>query len=496
MQLERVTAEIRPRNDWEAVDLGLALARRDFWRLWGIWWVMSLPAVALILVWAERPILWAFVWWWWKPQSSRMVLFDLSRRLFDERAGLRVLVREALRGGWRTFGRRMLWGRLSPRRLLAMPVEELEGLRGSALGRRGAVLMRQGGGGVFGLALLSGVMCVWLMLALLFLWFAWLIPEGQSRAWAEAWDLWWASGVGFPPLLISWTVVIVFMAAVSVVDVFAVAAGFGLYLNRRAWIEGWDVELVFKRLAERLRSIGMATVLFFCLAVAWGAGSARAVAGDARGGMEMVAGVAEESGAVGERQVIEDVLAHEDFTVHKETIRLRKVRESGHVPLGFLEPLFSVIGWVILVLVVGVALWLLYHFRHVFGASGREVRKKKKPRVGVVVSGLEVRSNELPADPPAAAARMWSDGRKREALAMLYRSAIWWFIEHGQLELGESATEYDCVCRVAAADAGRAGYFRRLTEAWVMLAYGARTISDDEAGQLCRNWPFRPGQSG
>jgi hypothetical protein len=81
-------------------------------------------------------------------------------------------------------------------------------------------------------------------------------------------------------------------------------------------------------------------------------------------------------------------------------------------------------------------------------------------------------------------------------LALLYRAEILWLVEHRQLELGESATEYDCVRRVAAADAGSAGYFKRLTGAWVMHAYGARTISDEEAGQLCRNWPFRSGRSG
>ena len=47
MRLEDVTAELRPRSDWEAVDLGLALARRDFWRLFGAWWLGMSPAVIL-----------------------------------------------------------------------------------------------------------------------------------------------------------------------------------------------------------------------------------------------------------------------------------------------------------------------------------------------------------------------------------------------------------------------------------------------------------------
>jgi hypothetical protein len=39
MRLDEVTAEIRPRSDWEAVDLGLAMIRRDFWRCLSVWWL-------------------------------------------------------------------------------------------------------------------------------------------------------------------------------------------------------------------------------------------------------------------------------------------------------------------------------------------------------------------------------------------------------------------------------------------------------------------------
>ena len=59
MKLEAVTAEIRPRSDWEAVDLGLAMVRRDFWRCFLMWWLaVALPfALAGWWLW-ERPMLW------------------------------------------------------------------------------------------------------------------------------------------------------------------------------------------------------------------------------------------------------------------------------------------------------------------------------------------------------------------------------------------------------------------------------------------------------
>jgi hypothetical protein len=43
-----------------------------------------------------------------------------------------------------------------------------------------------------------------------------------------------------------------YAAAIAIVEPFYVAAGFALYLNRRTLLEGWDLELAFRRLAARL----------------------------------------------------------------------------------------------------------------------------------------------------------------------------------------------------------------------------------------------------
>ena len=41
--------------------------------------------------------------------------------------------------------------------------------------------------------------------------------------------------------------VIAYMLAVLFVEPFYVAAGFGMYLNRRAELEAWDIEQEFRR---------------------------------------------------------------------------------------------------------------------------------------------------------------------------------------------------------------------------------------------------------
>lgn len=471
MQLERVTAEIRPRSGWEAVDLGLALVRRDFWRLLGIWWASALPVLVLAPLFGRHPFWWLALWWWSKPAWSRMVLYDLSRRLFGERPGWRALVREALTGGWRTFGARMVWGRLSPRRLLALPVEELEGLRGRELAQRTRLVLRRAGGSAVALAAAAWLMSGWAAVTLLVL-LSWLVPAGYGRAWSDAWELWQAAGPLDLPLLLGWTFAGAWAVGISLVDVFATGAGFGLYLNHRSWVEGWDVELVFKRLAGRLRAAGIAAVALIC---GW--------PGAAEGADRWRE----------ERETIGRILKDEAFKVHEETRLVPKLRE-GPVPPDWLAALQQVIGpllfAVAVVVVIAAVAWLVHRYRHVFGGEGR-ARRPRRQAPALVVSGLAIRPEELPPDPPAVAARWWAAGRHRDALALLYRAAIGWQVEHRRLELGSAATEYDCIRRVDVADAVNAGYFRGLTETWVRLAYGGRAVADDEMGVLCRDWPFR-----
>ena len=147
------------------------------------------------------------------------------------------------------------------------------------------------------------------------------------------------------------------------------------------------------------------------------------------------------------------------------------------------------------IIAVGVLIgWLLLRYRHTLGGRGGEARRKRPPG-GLVIGSLPLKIDELPADPASVAARWWAEGRRREALALLYRAAIGWLIEHRQLELGESVTEYDCV-QAGGGGRGRMAlpvYFRGLTETWVALAYGGRRPSEWQVEALCREWPFREG---
>ncbi|MGC4017406.1 MAG: hypothetical protein QM755_23270 [Luteolibacter sp.] len=474
MRLEDVTAEIRPRSDWEAVDLGFAMARREFWRCLAVWWLAVLvPTVAGIVLLRNHP--WAFLmlFWWWKPAGSRMVLFELSRRLFGERPSWRQVWPQIPRAWWRRFFHRFILARLSPWAPTVMPVEDLEGLRGSAYRQRSALLLRRGEGAAVRLSLGGGIAAGWLALGLLGV-TQMLLPQGQDGVYKQIWDAVSASDWSMLPLASSWLVTACYMLSISLCDVFVTGGGFGVYVNSRTWIEGWDVELAFKRMANRIGSIAALLIALCCICFA----STPARAAD-RPPVE----------------VIREVKEHPDFVVQKTKVPdpITSSSSSGSMPDG-LAAFFGGLGKVLLVacaaaLLLGIA-WLLWKFRHVFEGRGKSGSGPVRP-VAKVVMGMEVSRDSLPEDVPAAAWRLWLEGRRQEALALLYRGAISQVIEVGRVEISESDTEGDCLRRVrAAGTVARPDYFQQLTAVWIGLAYARTLPGDSEVDTLCRTWPY------
>jgi hypothetical protein len=478
MRLEAVTAEIRPRSDWEAVDLGFALARRSFWRCWLVWWLaVALPTLAAaILLW--RHPLWFFtLFWWWRPAASRMVLFELSRRLFGETPSWRQVWREIPRAWTRRFFHRFILARLSHHAPVTMAVEDLEGLRGKLYRQRCRLIFRRGDNAVLQLATFGLLASVWLAVGLFGV-AAMFVPEGQNGGWSEAVEIWRAQKSTDPtqvPPLILRAVALCLMLATSLTDVFVTGAGFGLYVNSRTWTEGWDVELAFKRLANRLGKIAAV------LALACACGLSPAVRAAERPSPETV---------------IREIKADPAFEIHKEKYRVPKDTPARNwsMPDWWAE-FIKGFGLLLLVLVAAALLagliWLAVRYRHLF--QGRSGGRDALPRgpVARVVMGMAVSPESLPDDVAATAWRWWCEGRRHDALALLYRGAIAGFIARGRVEIAESDTEGDCLRRVnEAGEPTQADYFHSLTGAWIRLAYARQWPADEEVEALCRHWPF------
>ncbi len=478
MRIEAVTAELRPRSEWEAVDLGLALVRRDFRRLLGAWWLGMMPAVAAgAALWWLHPLWAVLFFWWWVPVGSRLVLFRLSRTLFGDRPGWRDLLRELPRAMTRRFAYRMLWARMSPWRPLTMAVEDLEGLRGSNYRLRCRTLMRRGDSSLVLLFFWRLGLLAWLMVALVSTVAVFLSQTAQAE-WGEAIEAWFGETSYPVPAGFAFVWLMAALVAMCLTDLFATGAGFAIYVNHRTWIEGWDVELAFRRISARLAKVAVAVVLAFS-------------------GIDR--GLAQEP-----EDVIGQVLSHPDFEVHEKTTkepvpwdwweRLWDGFGSGGSGAG--AGVISSIGWVLLVCTIVLALaalvWLLVRFLHVVKPREGSRIPGAAPQARVVM-GMEVTHGSLPEDVAAVALAAWHAGRRHEALALLYRGAISWMIRVPRVEIAESDTEMDCLRRVHGASLVEAGYFEQLTQVWSRLAYARVEPGDEVVESLCARWPFGKG---
>lgn len=247
MQLERLSLGLRRRTAWEAIDLGLVLLRR--WRgpVYRAWFATVLPVVvaASLLLW-QWPTVAMLVVWWLKPLYDRVLLKVFAEASFDAPPTVREVWR-AMPGLLRQSGlfAALTWRRFNMQRSFDLPVWQLEGQPGKAGRARLRVLGRKTAGHAFWLT----YVCLHFV----------IVFEFGALALLDI-----ASPVGAPEIL-DWSALfddevapwqtIVFnlawLAAESIVEPFFVAAGFCLYLNRRSDLEGWDIEVAFRRMAER-----------------------------------------------------------------------------------------------------------------------------------------------------------------------------------------------------------------------------------------------------
>ena len=505
MRLEDLTVALRPRRPWEAVDLGCALVRRDYGRILALWSTTVVPVWALIAVlMRNQPEWFMLVIWWLKPLYDRVPLHFISRAAFGVRPGFVETWKQWPRLWSRFLLPALFWRRLSFARSFSLPVLMLEGQRGAAAWRRVKALGSDGGS--------SGSMATWafykleiVVLVGLYALTSSMAPETGMPGFfsmMESGDIPEAFTPGF-----LWYINVLYMIAVTVIEPFYVGAGFGLYLNSRTHLEGWDIELTFRRLASRLAPV--AAVLMLGLTLAFSI-SAAAVDSPFREDGDLRPPTSEAKAELlydEAKTAAKKILAEPDFKVHKRTEKIWVPNFKADGPpdgqpggLPQFAGVFEVIFYgLVLLLVVGVAFWLFMN-RHVIAAvDAVSVSEDETPRGPRVIMGMDIGRASLPKDIVATAQTQWRDGHYREALSLLYRGALSRLVEQRELPVRDSDTEDDCLDHVRRSarqhGAGEAEYFYGLSRAWMLQAYGSEDAGQGEFDRLCRQWPFDAARS-
>lgn len=525
MDLERVAAVIRPREPYEAIDLGFGLARTFARQIWLPWLLCVLPIQLLVIggLWWAHATLALFVLWWIKPLFDRLPLFVLSRALF----GATPKVRDVIRAFPKMLVRQLFWAltvqRLDLRRAFRLPVWELEGLPFKQRGKRMKVLDRGQEAPAFVLGFLCYLM-QWGITFGLFMLVNMLIPSQMAINLPEEFSRGWPDHVPLALVLLVWAC---YLIADAIVSPLYVAGGFALYINRRTHLEGWDVQLAFQRLAKRLEKLEDkgsgkggasgrlgAMALFLCLAfpLALQAQDLDAVPI----GPEPTPATSKTGDEKSEQEpeppeVLEKVYKRQEFGGSRSTQTRQLSKSASDFWSGFggcsprgpggcspagpggapdLQGVCMLIGSGMgALLIVGMVAWLFrYRARlSLLLATPSEPERQEGVVIPEVLMGLDLRAESLPADIAEAAHLAQARGDAREALSLLYRGALSRLIPDLELQIDASATEGDCLQAVKRAR-GPVDFFARLTLQWQLVAYAHQELDAAEVRRLCEDY--------
>ena len=469
LRLQALAVSLRRRSPWEAIDLGLSMLQRWWRAVYAPHLIVggAFAAAALIFAWyLERPWVAILLVWWMKPLYDRVVLHVLSRAVFGElerpRAALAAW-REWLGSGLLLATLLRWWPDLA--RSFNLPVRQLEGQGGKAGRERRGVLGRRARGYAVWLTLVcmhfEGVLYLMIgglaELALP----AKAVLQGGENLFERI-----AAG-GF----ITYGGAIGYAVAVLLLEPFYVAAGFGLYLNRRTLLEGWDIEVALRRIAERHASAAMLIFSLFCFLAL------------------PTSSFAEKN----PKQEIAEVLKAKEFGYERDATRWQSrdpkkpdEKKSDFDPkalwgIGYaLARVAEVLLWGLAAAAVAYALWFLARML----PRGRSVAPEPY-RPPPALFGMELAPETLPPDVAAAAAALAREGKLREALSLLYRGALSSLVHQRGVHLLASHTEAEVLSL-----SGQAvhSYLEELIAVWRLCAYAKRDPAPADIEHLAQGY--------
>ena len=502
MRLDQPRVELRPRSPWEAMELGTALVRTHARAIWLPWLLVTLPVFALLNVigWFAGLLPWAaIVMWWLKPVFDRIPLFVLSRALFGDVPTMRQTVAAQRSWAWRAMPAYLTWRRLGPTRALYLPVDLLEG------GSNPAPRRRVIGGSVRGTAALSTLVCANFEIALVIGAYALVMLFVPVEFLSESARAMWSLVIDMPPPWVLLAGNAVAWLATSLIEPFYVGAGFGLYLDRRTQIEGWDIEIAFRRMRRRLQAL-LPLLLVAC--VVGMSLPQPAQAQQAPSTADATTAATDASAADKKKKSSEPPTLPMVFPQMQDTARFDKAVEraytdpllspsrtektwvrrnpakpdqpdkrSGLPPI--VASIIAAIGEYGLGLMVALGVGLLIASHRQWRPWLRGMAPVPRAADTPASSEAQLAPDALPEDVAAAARQLWSDGRKRRALALLYRASVDGMVARTGAVLVPGATEAQCL-RAARAlrDEDDRDAFARMVRVWQYAAYAERLPDD------------------
>ncbi len=503
MNLNDISANIRLRNPWEAMDLGFAMVKK--------WWksiylpliIVTLPIAALFYVITPEDKLWiaGLLFWWFKPLYDRIVLFIISQQLFGQKQSTWSVLGNIPNLIWNTgFFQTMTFRRLSLSRGFNLPIWQLEQLRGSDRSQRQSVLHQ-----------ISHTHAAWLTIVLfhieIFMVFAlfgllmMLLPDKM----ASDFFVGLFSNKVDHSIWIDRLNYLFSIFIITFIAPFYIASNFALYINRRTQLEAWDIELDFRKISQRIKRLpqfnnAISSLLICCVWV--GMFHTEAIYAETKEDKVPVTEFLEEQRkpASESKKVIKETLLTKNlndkqtifYWVKKKTPKVDKKRNTSFAEL--LEPFAKIVGFIIefgLWILLGIGLLILFYFRDRWLYLLRIKKKEKQDDYESpdIMFGMDVRPESLPKDIIAEVRKLWQENNQRDAMSLLYRGALARLLNNENIKLENSDTEGDVLRNVKKnLNKEKSSFMTQLTTFWKLVAYAHRFPKTEEVENLLNRW--------
>lgn len=542
MKLEQMTARISPRTAWQAIDLGFH-AWRSWWKaLITIWLSVSLlPAIIFLLVGYPHNLLWSvFLIWWLKPIWEKPLLAYCAHRLFDPDTTVKSVLTTFVKTIHKDLFATLVLRRLDLSRSVHMAISQLEKLRGSDYRQR--VRDLGVGGSTHGgtLTVVTFMLEQWLSVAFLYtLMMLW--PNQQDLN--VIFNILNDENIGFvfdnflllivlaivsPLFCVLWL-----LAEVNAIPMFMLAfftwylctcvfqpiyssCGFSAYINRRTWLEAWDLQIGLRHLGERRKqarhqALPLA-ILIGCLA-AFAITPDTALANDNSHAQQQAIELLSDKRMTPTEQRsglrFKDLDWFDEADEPEEEDNDEKSwfekflewleqylpeadenEETSSDLLKYIDTPAEFLRLILWLLVLTLILWIVWRYRDLIQQVISNQRPKKKRPI-VSLAGMDIRKESLPDDIAGSAQQLLDADDQRGALALLYRGTLSTLVEHHHtVDLMPGNTEYECLkaFEKQLPNHSQVVFLKSLTSAWINCAWGHRPVSYEHAAQLITNW--------
>lgn len=455
MQIERLQVALKPRTMWESADLGTKLALRWFPSLAIAWLLVALPFLFIAMQF-ERFLIQLLFLWWFKPLYERAVLMALSIFIFDGRL--------TMSGILRGFTDTRLWFyltvfRFSWRRSENTPIDALEELDFNSQSQRREWLYASDNR-VAAIVSLFGLMIETIIVLALIALFYFLTQSDFNSAYSGALKILNINEISNQESIFLLSAIFV---AMGISAVFYVSVGFATYLNRRTIKEGWDLELGFKKIVNRL-----GVLVFGALLVLPGL---ETIASESENEVEAVLSEVLDAPEFNQTKTI-SVPEHLSEYVH-DLFRVEEV-EPRRIRTGIGSALLS---WILKCILIGALIvgfvFLFYKF-HVSYGSGTFKRREKEPDFT-----QSSRLKSLPTNLLQTIQRHWSNREIRESLSLLYSASVIYVDAKFSCNIKECDTEGECIRKTRDIQVDARNTLLEITQLWMQMAYANATPSDE-----------------